>query len=160
MLDKTYQFDDLKVFVDQASLLYLDGAEVDYVESLEGSGFKFNNPNVKSTCGCGSFLQRLSLFRATGLPSNKNEERPERGALSVLRAILRAAFVRKRKTGRLSPARESYNPEDLRRLRLRAAASEESEAQEPEARQRQRDRFRDRGLSDSEVSKLSWPAPP
>jgi iron-sulfur cluster assembly protein len=54
MLDKTYQFDGLKVFVDQASLLYLDGAQVDYVESMEGSGFKFSNPNVKSTCGCGS----------------------------------------------------------------------------------------------------------
>ena len=54
MLDKTYNFEGLKVFVDQASLLYLDGAEVDYVESMEGSGFKFNNPNVKSTCGCGS----------------------------------------------------------------------------------------------------------
>ena len=54
MLDKTYNYDGLKVFVDQASLLYLDGAEVDYVESLEGSGFKFNNPQVKSTCGCGS----------------------------------------------------------------------------------------------------------
>ena len=54
MLDKTYNFNGLKVFVDQASLLYLDGAEVDYVETMEGSGFKFNNPNVKSTCGCGS----------------------------------------------------------------------------------------------------------
>jgi len=54
MLDKTYNFGDLKVFIDQASMLYLDGAEVDYVESLEGSGFKFNNPQVKSTCGCGS----------------------------------------------------------------------------------------------------------
>lgn len=54
LLDKTYKFGDLKVFVDQASLLYLDGAEVDFVETLEGSGFKFNNPNVKSTCGCGS----------------------------------------------------------------------------------------------------------
>jgi iron-sulfur cluster assembly accessory protein len=54
MLDKTYSFEGLKVFVDQASLLYLDGAEVDYVETLEGSGFKFNNPQVKSTCGCGS----------------------------------------------------------------------------------------------------------
>ena len=54
MLDKTYSFDGLKVFVDQASLLYLDGAQVDYVESMEGSGFKFNNPNTKSTCGCGS----------------------------------------------------------------------------------------------------------
>ena len=52
--DKTFNFGDLKVFVDQASLLYLEGAEVDYVESMEGSGFKFNNPNVKSTCGCGS----------------------------------------------------------------------------------------------------------
>jgi iron-sulfur cluster assembly protein len=54
MLDKTYAFGDLNVFIDQASLLYLDGVQVDYVETLEGSGFKFNNPNVKSTCGCGS----------------------------------------------------------------------------------------------------------
>ncbi len=54
MLDKTYNYDGLKVFIDQASLLYLDGARVDYVETLEGSGFKFDNPNVKSTCGCGS----------------------------------------------------------------------------------------------------------
>jgi iron-sulfur cluster assembly protein len=54
MLDKTYTFDGLKVFIDQASLLYLDGVQVDYVESMEGSGFKFNNPNVKNTCGCGS----------------------------------------------------------------------------------------------------------
>lgn len=54
LLDKTYAFGDLKVFVDQASMLYLDGARVDYVETLEGSGFKFDNPQVKSTCGCGS----------------------------------------------------------------------------------------------------------
>ena len=54
MLDKTYPFGDLQVYVDQASMLYLDGAEVDYVESLEGAGFKFGNPNIKSTCGCGS----------------------------------------------------------------------------------------------------------
>jgi iron-sulfur cluster assembly accessory protein len=54
MLDKTYSYDGLKIFVDQASLLYLDGAQVDYVETLEGSGFKFENPQVKSTCGCGS----------------------------------------------------------------------------------------------------------
>lgn len=53
-MDKIYNFDGLKVIVDQTSLLYLDNTEVDYVESLEGSGFKFSNPNVKSTCGCGS----------------------------------------------------------------------------------------------------------
>ena len=57
MLDKTYQYDGLKVFVDQASMLYLDGAQVDYVETLEGAGFKFENPNVRSTCGCGSSFQ-------------------------------------------------------------------------------------------------------
>ena len=54
LLDKVYNFDGLKVFIDQASMLYLDGAEVDYVETIEGSGFKFTNPNVRSTCGCGS----------------------------------------------------------------------------------------------------------
>ncbi|MBI4459012.1 MAG: iron-sulfur cluster assembly accessory protein [Acidobacteria bacterium] len=53
-MDKVFEFDGLKVFVDQASLLYLDNTEIDYIETLEGSGFKFSNPNVKSTCGCGS----------------------------------------------------------------------------------------------------------
>ena len=57
MLDKTYNYEGLQVFIDQASMLYLEGAEVDFVESLEGSGFKFNNPNVRSTCGCGSSFQ-------------------------------------------------------------------------------------------------------
>ena len=57
-LDKTYTFNgDLKVFVDQASMLYLDNCRVDYIETLEGAGFKFENPNVSSTCGCGSSFQ-------------------------------------------------------------------------------------------------------
>ncbi len=54
LLDKIYDFSGLKVYIDQASMLYLDGAQVDYVETLEGAGFKFNNPNVRTTCGCGS----------------------------------------------------------------------------------------------------------
>ena len=53
-LDKEYAFNDLKVFVDPASMLYLENVQVDYVESMEGAGFKFENPNVSSTCGCGS----------------------------------------------------------------------------------------------------------
>ncbi len=53
-LDKVYDYEGLKLFVDQASLLYLDNCQVDYVESMEGAGFKFENPNVTSTCGCGS----------------------------------------------------------------------------------------------------------
>jgi iron-sulfur cluster assembly accessory protein len=52
--DNVYDFDGLKVLVDQMSEMYLDGVSIDYIESLEGAGFKFNNPNVKSTCGCGS----------------------------------------------------------------------------------------------------------
>ena len=52
--DNIYEFDGLKVMVDQMSEMYLDGISIDYIESIEGSGFKFNNPNVKSTCGCGS----------------------------------------------------------------------------------------------------------
>jgi iron-sulfur cluster assembly accessory protein len=47
-------FNGLKVAVDQMSSMYLDGVEIDYIETIEGAGFKFNNPNVKSTCGCGS----------------------------------------------------------------------------------------------------------
>lgn len=53
-IDKVFEFEGLKVFVDQASLLYLKGTKIDYIETLEGAGFKFENPNVKSTCGCGS----------------------------------------------------------------------------------------------------------
>lgn len=53
-IDKVFEFDGLKVFVDQASLMYLKGIKIDYVETLEASGFKFENPNVKTTCGCGS----------------------------------------------------------------------------------------------------------
>src|SRR6266540_2580124 len=44
----------VKVFVDATSVMYLNGCIVDYIETLEGAGFKFENPNVKSTCGCGS----------------------------------------------------------------------------------------------------------
>ena len=54
MMDKVLSFDGLKVFVDATSLMYLNGCVVDYVETLEAAGFKFENPAVKSTCGCGS----------------------------------------------------------------------------------------------------------
>ena len=54
MMDKTFDFEGLKVYVDATSLMYLKGVNVDYIETLEGAGFKFDNPNVKSTCGCGS----------------------------------------------------------------------------------------------------------
>jgi iron-sulfur cluster assembly accessory protein len=54
LMDKVSDMDGLKVFVDATSLTYLNGCTVDYIETLEGAGFKFDNPQVKSTCGCGS----------------------------------------------------------------------------------------------------------
>lgn len=54
LMDKVFDMDGLKVYVDATSLTYLNGCTVDYIESLEGAGFKFDNPQVKSTCGCGS----------------------------------------------------------------------------------------------------------
>jgi len=54
LMDKVFDMDGLKVYVDATSVMYLNGCTVDYVETLEGAGFKFENPNVKSTCGCGS----------------------------------------------------------------------------------------------------------
>jgi iron-sulfur cluster assembly accessory protein len=52
-MDKVFEFDGLKLFVDGTSFMYLDGVTIDYLETLDSSGFKFDNPNVKSTCGCG-----------------------------------------------------------------------------------------------------------
>src|SRR5215813_13462158 len=43
-----------QLFVDRKSLLYLNGTVLDYDTSLMSKGFVFNNPNAKSTCGCGS----------------------------------------------------------------------------------------------------------
>ncbi len=53
-MDRKITINTVDVVVDQMSLMYLVGTEIDYVEGLSGAGFKFNNPNVKSTCGCGS----------------------------------------------------------------------------------------------------------
>ena len=53
-MDEEFEDKGVKLYVDPLSYQYLDGTEIDYVEGLSGAGFKFNNPNVKSTCGCGS----------------------------------------------------------------------------------------------------------
>jgi len=53
-VDRRFTANGVDVVVDEMSLMYLAGTEIDYVEGLQGAGFKFNNPNVKSTCGCGS----------------------------------------------------------------------------------------------------------
>ena len=43
----------VKLFINPESTTFMKGSTVDYKESLQGAGFKINNPNVKRTCGCG-----------------------------------------------------------------------------------------------------------
>ena len=43
----------IKVVVDPKSALYVTGSELDYVDALQGGGFKVNNPNAASSCSCG-----------------------------------------------------------------------------------------------------------
>lgn len=53
-LDERFESYGVPLYVDPLSLQYLDGTEIDYVETAHGAGFKFGNPNVSGTCGCGS----------------------------------------------------------------------------------------------------------
>ena len=52
--DSVIEKGDIKVIMDSQSAPLLSGAEVDYVDSLQGSGFSIKNPQAKTTCGCGS----------------------------------------------------------------------------------------------------------
>ncbi|MCE5387144.1 MAG: iron-sulfur cluster assembly protein IscA [Acidithiobacillus sp.] len=51
--DQVFGDDTVKVFVDPKSLIYLDGTELDFTREGLNEGFRFNNPNVKDSCGCG-----------------------------------------------------------------------------------------------------------
>jgi iron-sulfur cluster assembly protein len=53
-LDEVFEMHGVPVVVDKRSLLYLDGAVVDFHDELTRRGFSITNPNAKSTCGCGS----------------------------------------------------------------------------------------------------------
>lgn len=55
--DKVFAAHGVRVCVDPKSLVYLRGTELDFVTSMMGHGFKFNNPNAKGTCGCGESVQ-------------------------------------------------------------------------------------------------------
>lgn len=46
-------FEGVTVFIDRKALMHVIGTEMDYVEEKLSSGFVFNNPNIKGTCGCG-----------------------------------------------------------------------------------------------------------
>ncbi len=51
--DHAEEINGVKVVVDDKSVLYLEGVEIDFHDGLMGKGFVFNNPNASGTCGCG-----------------------------------------------------------------------------------------------------------
>ncbi|SJN57965.1 iron-sulfur cluster assembly protein IscA [Vibrio ruber] len=51
--DQVFDNHGVKIIIDPKSLVYLDGTQLDYVKQGLNEGFEFNNPNVKSECGCG-----------------------------------------------------------------------------------------------------------
>ena len=52
--DMVFEAEGIRLFVDPFSLQYLNGTEIDFVSTFQGSGFTFNNPNSSGGCGCGS----------------------------------------------------------------------------------------------------------
>jgi iron-sulfur cluster assembly accessory protein len=52
--DLSFEQDGVKLFLDPMSTMYLQNVTIDYVVGLQGAGFKFHNPNARTTCGCGS----------------------------------------------------------------------------------------------------------
>jgi iron-sulfur cluster assembly protein len=52
--DHIFEFEDVKVFVDPKSMVFLDGMTLDWKDSLIQSGFVFENPHAKKSCGCGT----------------------------------------------------------------------------------------------------------
>ena len=55
--DNVFESNGIRIFVDPISIRYLSGSEIDYTDDLVGGGFKVNNPNAKSTCGCGQSFE-------------------------------------------------------------------------------------------------------
>lgn len=52
--DQVFEASGVKVVIDPGSFTFLDGAEIDYIDSLMGGGFRIENPNAVQTCSCGS----------------------------------------------------------------------------------------------------------
>lgn len=52
--DNVLEFEDVKIFIDPKSMLYLDGTTLDWKDSLVHSGFVFDNPHAQKSCGCGT----------------------------------------------------------------------------------------------------------
>ena len=56
-IDQVFEEKGVQIIVDSKSFVYLSGTRLDFVDTLGGSGFTFDNPNATKTCGCGSSFQ-------------------------------------------------------------------------------------------------------
>ena len=63
--DQVFEANNMKVVVDPGSVQYLDGAEIDYIDSLMGGGFRIENPNAVRSCACGSSFQTTAGEQGT-----------------------------------------------------------------------------------------------
>jgi iron-sulfur cluster assembly accessory protein len=64
--DNVFEQEGVKIYVDPLSLQYMEGAQVDYVDDVLGGGFKIENPNAVSSCGCGSSFKTADGEGASG----------------------------------------------------------------------------------------------
>jgi iron-sulfur cluster assembly protein len=64
--DNVVESDGVKVFIDPTSMMYLGGATIDYVDNLMGGGFRIDNPNAVSSCGCGHSFRTSNSPAASG----------------------------------------------------------------------------------------------
>jgi iron-sulfur cluster assembly protein len=63
--DQIFEANGVKVVVDPGSLHYVDGAEIDYIDSLMGGGFRIENPNAVQSCACGSSFRTAAGEKGT-----------------------------------------------------------------------------------------------
>lgn len=64
--DNVIEHEGIKVFVDPTSMMYLTGATIDYEDAIMGGGFKIENPNAVSSCGCGTSFKTSNSSGAAG----------------------------------------------------------------------------------------------
>jgi iron-sulfur cluster assembly protein len=63
--DQVFEANGVKVVVDMGSIQYVDGAEIDYIDSLMGGGFRIENPNAVQSCACGSSFRTAAGEQGT-----------------------------------------------------------------------------------------------
>jgi len=68
--DQVFNNHGIPVYVDQVSLFYINGARIDYIDSLMGGGFHIENPQAVSSCGCGSSFRTAQSHTGEEMPDS------------------------------------------------------------------------------------------